>query len=114
MVRRGFSTWEEYHRTARRLLGREVELVGVPLADLVALNLPRVEICRDIFAHNVIYNADKLFRDIPEFRPRVSLEAGMSQVIAVLDRDGKVPDSDTLDWEDRIISAQRSVRVMGI
>lgn len=113
MVRRGFTTWEEHHRTAMSVLGREVELVGVPLADLIAVNVPGVAICQDIFAHNVIYSADKLFRDVPEFQPRVSLEQGMAGVIATLDREGKIPDSETVEWEDRIIAAQRSVRQTG-
>lgn len=110
MVRRGFTTWEDHHRTAMQVLGREVDLVGIPLADLIVLNPPRVEICRDIFAHNVIYSAEKLFRDVPEFQPRVSLADGLAQVIEVMDREGKIPNSDEIEWEDRMIAAQRSVR----
>jgi nucleoside-diphosphate-sugar epimerase len=110
MVRRGFTTWEDHHRTAMQVLGREVELVGVPLADLIAANVPRVEICRDIFAHNTLYSADRLFRDVPEFQPRVSLAEGMARVIEAMDRDGRIPDASTSDWEDRLIAAQRSVR----
>lgn len=110
MVRRGFTTWEDHHRTAMQVLGREVELVGIPLADLVAMNPPRVEICRDIFAHNVIYSAEKLFRDVPEFQPAVSLADGLTRVIEAMDREGRIPNSDDITWEDRMIAAQRSVR----
>ncbi len=110
MVNRGFTSWTDYHRTAMRVLGREVEMVGVPLDDLVALDVPAVGICRDIFAHNTLYSAEKLFRDVPEFRPAISLEEGIRRVIEVLDRDGRIPDSDTQEWEDRIIAAQRRVR----
>ena len=42
LVDRGCITWAEYHRTAMRVLGRQVELVGVPLAELMALNVPNV------------------------------------------------------------------------
>jgi len=34
----------------------------------------------------------------------------MAQVIAVLDREGRIPDSDAVEWEDRILAAQRQVR----
>jgi len=110
LVRRGHTTWEDHHRTAMRVLGREVELVGVPLADLVARDVPNVGICRDIFSYNTIYSAEKLFRDVPEYQPAVSLEAGMAQVIETMDRENRVPNSDAQDWEDRLIAAQRAVR----
>jgi nucleoside-diphosphate-sugar epimerase len=110
MVDQGFVTWAEYHRTAMRVLGREVELVGIPLADLMALNVPRSEICADIFAHHVIYSADKIFRDVPEFRPRLSLAAAMEDIIAALDAENRIPNSDEIKWEDQIIAAQRKVR----
>jgi nucleoside-diphosphate-sugar epimerase len=77
LVDRGFITWADYHRTAMRVLGRQVELVGVPLAELITLNVPNVEICREVFAHHAYYSAEKLFRDVPEFHPVVALEEGM-------------------------------------
>jgi len=111
MVRRGFTTWADYHRLAMKVLGKEVDLVGVPLADLERFNPPQFGICKEIFAHHVYYSAEKLFRDVPEFQPRVSLEEGMRQVIDVMDREGRIPDSDTLDWEDHIIASQRQIHV---
>ncbi|MHB9023337.1 MAG: NAD-dependent epimerase/dehydratase family protein [Armatimonadota bacterium] len=111
MVRQGFTTWEDYHRTAMRVIGREVELVGVPLQGLLCCDVPNVGICKDIFAHNVYYSSAKLFRDVPEFRPRISLEEGMRQVLDAMDREGRVPNSDDTDWEDRVIAAQRAVKL---
>lgn len=113
LVKRGFTSWADYHRTAMTVLGREVDLVGVPLEDLVALDVPEVGICREIFAHNCYYSAEKLFRDLPEFQPRISLEEGLRDVIEALDREGRIPNSDELLWEDRVIAAQRSVRKLG-
>lgn len=110
MMRRGFITWADYHRTAMGVLGREVELVGVPFADLSALSIPGFDACRDIFAHNLMYSAEKLFRDVPEFQPRVSLEAGMAQVLDAMERAGRIPDAAENEWEDHIIAAQRRVR----
>jgi nucleoside-diphosphate-sugar epimerase len=111
MVRRGFVTWAEYHRVAMKVLGREVELVGIPFEDLKRMNVPNFGICEDIFAHHIYYSPEKLFRDVPEFQPKISLEAGMAQVIEVMDREGRIPNSDELTWEDRLVEAQRAVRV---
>lgn len=110
MVDRGFVTWADHHRIAMKVLGREVELVGIPLADLVALNQPETNICRDIFAHHTYYSNAKLCRDVPEFRPVVSLEEGMTRVIEAMDRDGRIPSAEADDWEDRVIAALRKVR----
>ncbi len=112
MVRRGFTTWADYHRAAMQVLGREVELVGVPLADLRVFGIPGFDICEEIFAHHSYFSAEKLFRDVPEFQPRLSLTEGMAQVIEVMDSEGRIPDSDTLDWEERIITRQRFMRTV--
>ena len=110
MVDRGYITWTDYHRTAMKVLGREVEIVGVPFADLKVLNVPEFGICEEIFAHHVYYSAEKLFRDVPEFQPAISLEDGMAEVIAAMDKNGRIPDSDDFTWEDESIAAQRKLR----
>lgn len=110
MVNRGFTTWTDHHHIAMKVLGREVGLVGVPLADLETWNIPGFGICKEIFAHHVFYSAEKLFRDVPEFQPAVSLEAGMQQVFEVMDREGRVPAAESEEWEDRIIAAQNGAR----
>lgn len=109
LVNRGFTTWAEYHRTAMHVIDREVELVGVPLADLVAANVPNVGICKDIFAHNTYYSCEKIMRDVPEFRPQVSLEEAIRRVYEAMQREDRIPDSDAETWEDRLIAAQRAV-----
>ena len=65
LVRRGFTSWADYHRTAMQVIGREVELVGVPLDTLVAADVPNVGICQEIFAHNTYYSCEKIMRDVP-------------------------------------------------
>jgi nucleoside-diphosphate-sugar epimerase len=97
-------SWAEYHRTAMRVLGREVALVSVPLAAITADRVPRSEICREIFAHPTTYSGEKLGRAVPEFRPRIALEAGMRQVIGALEGAGRIPNSDLEDWEERLIA----------
>lgn len=109
MVNRGFIPWAEYHRMAMKVLGQDVELVGIPFEMLKKMKIPGFDICEEIFAHHVYYSAKKLFRDVPEFQPSISLEEGMVQVFDVMEREGRIPDSDQLKWEDDIIARIRSV-----
>jgi nucleoside-diphosphate-sugar epimerase len=102
-VNRGYITWADYHHLAGKVLGKEVELVGVPFEDLKRLNVPHVGILEDEFAYNDYYSSEKLFRDVPEFHPQISLEQGMTHVFEVMEREGRIPNSDELKWEDEII-----------
>jgi hypothetical protein len=108
-VNRGYFTWADYHRLAGKILGKEAELVGVPFEDLKKLKVPHVGILEDEFAYNDYYSPEKLFRDVPEFQPQISLEQGMTQVFEVMERDGRIPDSDALKWEDEIIERYRKL-----
>ncbi|MFQ5419565.1 MAG: hypothetical protein ACE5EY_04300 [Anaerolineae bacterium] len=110
VVRREYITWADYHRAAMQVLGREVGIVGVPFTTLQSYDIPDFDICAEIFAHHVYYSPEKLFRDVPEFQPTVSLVAGMAQVIAAMDADGRIAGASTNQWEDAIISAQKQVR----
>lgn len=109
-VNRGYITWADYHQLAGNVLGKEVELVGVPFEDLKRMNVPDSDILSDEFAYNAYYSSERLFRDVPEFHPQISLEQGMTQVFEVMEREGRIPNSDELTWEDEIISRQRRVR----
>ncbi|HET9908410.1 MAG TPA: NAD-dependent epimerase/dehydratase family protein [Anaerolineales bacterium] len=108
-VNRGYITWVDYHRLAGQILGKEVELVGVPFEDLKKLNVPNSGILEDEFAYNAYYSSEKLSRDVPEFHPMITLEQGMTQVFEVMEREGRIPNSDELDWEDDIIERQRRI-----
>jgi nucleoside-diphosphate-sugar epimerase len=109
MMKSEFGAWADYHRTAMKVIGHDVEMVGVPLETLVAAKTPNVGICREIFSHNTIYSPARLMRDVPEFRPRLTLEETLARVYDAMQRENRVPDSDKEDWEDRLIAAQRKV-----
>lgn len=109
LVRRECVTWAEYHRTAMKVIGREVELVGVPFSDLETFDIPGFGITEEIFAHHVYYSPEAIMRDAPGFQPKISLETGMAQVLEAMDRDGRIPDSDKITWEDEIIRRQKQV-----
>ena len=108
-VNRGYVTWVDYHRLAGEILGKEVELVGVPFEDLRKLDVPNSGILEDEFAYNAYYSSEKLFRDVPEFHPKISLEQGMTQVFKVMEREGRIPNSDELKWEDEIIERHKKL-----
>jgi len=108
-VNRGYITWTDYHKLAGKILGKEVNLVGVPFEGLKRLNVPEIGILEDEFAYNDYYSSEKLFRDVPQFHPQISLEQGMTQVFEVMEREGRIPDSDKLTWEDEIIVRQGQV-----
>ncbi|MFH1006418.1 MAG: NAD-dependent epimerase/dehydratase family protein [Candidatus Latescibacterota bacterium] len=110
LVNQGFATWEGYHRTAMKVLGGEVELIGVTLNDLLSIDESRFSFCRDFFFENSYFSSEKIFRDIPDFRPAISLEEGMRRVFEVMEKEGRIPDSDLECWEDRIIDAQSLVK----
>ena len=114
LVDRGFTTWAAYHRTMMKIIGQEVELVGIPLADLMILGVPKTQICQDIFAHNSYFSSEKIMRDVPEFRPQHTLESAMRDILAALDAAGRIPNSETIDWENAIITAQHQVREVKI
>jgi nucleoside-diphosphate-sugar epimerase len=110
LVENNFITWETFHRTAMEVLGREVDLVGVPFADLEALGVPNLGLCHDVYRHNNYFSAAKIFRDVSEFRPQMSLADALADIISAMDAAGRIDDSDQHIWEDELIAAQRRIR----
>lgn len=100
--------WGTYHRTMMEILGREVEMVEVPLATLQAS--PHFEVSPMIttnFIYNGYYAGDKIARDIPEFCPSTDLKTGLTKQLEFLEERNLIPNSDDLTWEDELIEAQR-------
>jgi nucleoside-diphosphate-sugar epimerase len=103
MTKKGYTTWKEYHLTAMEVLGRQVELAGIPFATLDKSSIPEFDLCREIFAHHTYYNSDRLFHDVPEFQPAISLASALADTIADMDKTGRVPNSDSTTWEDDLL-----------
>jgi nucleoside-diphosphate-sugar epimerase len=106
MTKQGYTPWREYHLTAMEVLGRQVELVSYPFATLEQWDIPRFDLCREIFSHDTYYDPNKLFHDVPEFRPAISLKEALADTIEHMDKAGRVPNSDTITWEDELIEAK--------
>ncbi len=107
LVKAEFFSWAAHHRLAMKVLGREVELVGISLSDIIKFDIPAHGVCRDIFAHNNVYSGDKIQRDIPDFQPQIPLETTMAEIVEAMDATNRVPNSDEISWEDEAIKALR-------
>ena len=117
MVKRGYTTWKKYHQTAMKVLGKEVELVGITLDDLKNLNgfkVPGYVDWVDSFAYNAYFSSEKLMRDVPEFQPVIPLEVTLERIIESADRAGRIPSVSTNNWEDQMIAALRTIRTQTI
>jgi len=108
MMDRGFTTWQTWHQTAMKVIGKEVELVGVTMAQLDAFDVPGRSASKEIFGHNSYYSNEKLLRDIPEFNPQFSLEQAMRDVYLKTKEARDTPESQNDGWEDRLIKKLQS------
>jgi nucleoside-diphosphate-sugar epimerase len=99
-------SWSLYHKVAMQVLGRDVEMVGIPYRILENLMSNGAIQCSDIFWQNHFFSGRKLKALLPEFEPSISLETGIRMVIEVLDRERRIPAVESSAWEDRLIKAQ--------
>lgn len=104
--------WGSYHRAMMRVIGREVEMVEVPLDALLRMQGPDFtvsEMITENFKYNGFYSGEKIARDIPEFRPKIGLEEGLGMALEFAERYGVIPDSGAFPLEDEIIRKQKAV-----
>ncbi len=104
---RGYD-WGTYHRTMMEIIGREVDMVEVPLNVLQAN--PHFEVSPMIttnYVYNGLYDTTKIARDIPEFCPSTDLKTGLTKALEYLEERNLIPNSDEITWEDEYIEAQR-------
>lgn len=109
MVREGYIEWRNYYKIGMKVLGKEVEMVCVPLEALEKLGYEGRGFTTDIFGYNTIYDHHKIYRDIPEFRPSISLEDGMRGVIAYSDEHGMIPNSDDYPIDDKVVAYMKNI-----
>ncbi|GHT68075.1 hypothetical protein FACS1894110_14820 [Spirochaetia bacterium] len=104
--------WGIYHRTMMQVVGREVEMVEIPLNTLLAMQNDEFkvgEMITENFQFNGFYSGEKIARDIPEFRERTPLAEGLAKTVAFLDKHGFIPNSDEHPYEDEMIRRQKGV-----
>lgn len=109
LVAEGYMEWRDYYKTGMKVLGKEAPMVCVPLEALEKLGYEGRGFTTDIFGYNTIYDHHKVYRDIPEFRPQVSLEDGMRAVIAFADEHGTIPNSDDYPMDDKVCAYMQNI-----
>jgi nucleoside-diphosphate-sugar epimerase len=105
--------WGTYHQAMMRAVGRDVEMVEVPLDTLLALQNDEFKVGEMItcnFKFNGFYSGEKIARDIPEFRERTELVEGLAKALAFLNEHHAIPNSDDYKWEDEAIRIQLATR----
>ncbi len=83
--------------------------VSIPAGALEAVDRSLFAYYLEMFAYDLYFSSEKLYRDVPEFQPTASLEQQMAGVLEAMDRTRMIPDSDAMHWEDALIEAQRAV-----
>ena len=86
------------------VLGKQVDMPSISCDELESLGVPDHGICKQIFAHNCVYSGEKIARDVPEFRPRVSLAEGIRSVYDHMVKTDRIPESRQGGWEDVIVN----------
>lgn len=104
MVREEAISWADYHHAAMAALDSEVELVGVSLKQAQTARIPNFKLCETIFRHEAWYCGTKIKSLLPEFMPSVDLVTGMTEVIAAMASDGRLPAAAS-EWEERLLAA---------
>ena len=112
MVNKGFVFWKDHHKTAMKVLGRSVEMIGVNCHDLDVFGVPDSAICTDVYSHNHYFSSEKLFKDVPEFKPRMSLEEGIRRVYETMLEQNRITVSESGGWEDTMI--ERIKKMQGL
>jgi hypothetical protein len=100
-----------------KVLGKEVEFVGITLDDLKNLNgfeVPGYVDWVDSFAYNAYFSSEKLMRDVPEFQPIIPLYVTLERIIESAGRTGHIPSVSANNWEDQIINSLRALRTLTI
>jgi hypothetical protein len=57
-------------------------------------------------SRSLLYTSAKLQRDVPEFRPRISLHEGLADAYEYLSRNRLIEEAPPGDWEDQLIEIQ--------
>ena len=111
LVARNAIDWGEYHRAMMHAVGKEVEMVEVTYDTLKSFEgedtFQMGDMITKSFLWNGLFSAEKLYRDIPEFRQLIDIEKGMEMTLRFLTDFDFIPDSDHFPLEDEIIQVQR-------
>lgn len=87
-------TWRDYYREVARALDRRANVIFVPTRWLIAQDPERFDFLAQISRFHCAFSSEKARRDVPEFRPGITLEAGARQTFADMRARGAWRDSE--------------------
>jgi len=96
-------TWNGYYEAVGRAVGRKPNMVHLP-TDVILRRAPAsaTGFLREIGRFHGAYSNEKIYRDIPEFKPRLDVEAGTRLHIRWLKREGRLSRAPARPFEDRL------------
>jgi nucleoside-diphosphate-sugar epimerase len=100
-------TWANYHRRVAEAIGCEADLVPASVEAIVAAGQDQVAMLKPVTAHPGWFNNAKARRDLPGFRPSISLQDGIRSNVAWLEERGMIGDDAPSTWEDALIARVR-------
>jgi nucleoside-diphosphate-sugar epimerase len=86
-------TWRGYYREVARALDTRARVIFVPARWLIAQDPERFSFLAQISQFHNAYSSAKAMADVPEFRPRIGLEAGARETFADMRARGAWRDS---------------------
>jgi nucleoside-diphosphate-sugar epimerase len=104
-------TWNEYYRRVARGLGKTVHLEHLPTPVILAQAPEEATyFLKDIAQYHGAYSNAKALRDIPEFRPRTSVEQGTAKHVAWLTKKGLLKKAPLRIYEDKLCALAKRLR----
>lgn len=106
--------WGMYNRALMKAIGKEVEMVEVPIETLEAFvdeNFQIGPMVYESFLYNGFFSGEKIAKDIPEFHQNIDIEKGMELAYEFYKSRNMIPDCDAYTLEDEIIAAQKATRI---
>ncbi|MGI4788628.1 MAG: NAD-dependent epimerase/dehydratase family protein, partial [Janthinobacterium lividum] len=98
-------TWNTYHEQVAEVAGGTFSPVHIPTDTLVAAAPKLSDGTNEIFQWPSVFDNSKLKRDTDYAGQTISFKEGVKRTLQWMEENGKLADSDTDDYEDRLIAA---------
>ena len=100
-------TFDEYMQLIGRVVGKEPEIVHVPVDVLLLIDSEEIRnsYLTTLARYNTCFSIEAFKKDFPDFEWEMSLEQGVKEYIDHGDKDGLFPDPNEEIYEDRVIRA---------
>ena len=101
-------TWNTYHAQVAEVAGGTLDAVHIPTDTLRQVAPKFAGGTHEIFEWPSIFDNAKIKRDTDYAGQTISFKEGVRRTLAWLESEGKLADSDTDDYEDRLIAGWRA------